>query len=211
VQFISLQGRAYAVAAWLDAPQHRACVPRSGTRALERCRASCALKPTAFFSLLFAGPKCSGVCACEGGERTPCLFVCHPSQPRIQAGRVTAAGRHAGVGARRVPGSRAAAGVYPLATDLNLAVGPHVAIRPNGIQLRPSVPDGSWSRIQGGSVDFGPLDQLGRAHWATFDPVALCGYGVPRAFMEPLLYVFFLFDSVLMDLYPACSEEMYSD
>jgi hypothetical protein len=29
--------------------------------------------------------------------------------------------------------------------------------------------------------------------------------------MEPLLDVFFRFDSVPMDLYPACSEEMYSD
>jgi hypothetical protein len=29
--------------------------------------------------------------------------------------------------------------------------------------------------------------------------------------MEPLLDVFFLLDSVLMDLYPACAEEMYSD
>jgi hypothetical protein len=29
--------------------------------------------------------------------------------------------------------------------------------------------------------------------------------------MEPLLDVFFLFDSVLMDSYPACAEEMYSD
>jgi hypothetical protein len=29
--------------------------------------------------------------------------------------------------------------------------------------------------------------------------------------MEPLLDVFFLFDSVLLDLYPACAEEMYSD
>jgi hypothetical protein len=29
--------------------------------------------------------------------------------------------------------------------------------------------------------------------------------------MEPLLDVLFLFDSVLMDLYPACAEEMYSD
>jgi hypothetical protein len=27
----------------------------------------------------------------------------------------------------------------------------------------------------------------------------------------PLLDVFFLFDLVLMDLYPACAEEMYSD
>jgi hypothetical protein len=32
----------------------------------------------------------------------------------------------------------------------------------------------------------------------------------PRACMEPLLDVFFLLDSVLMDLYPACAE-MYSD
>jgi hypothetical protein len=29
--------------------------------------------------------------------------------------------------------------------------------------------------------------------------------------MEPLLDVLFMFDSVLMDLYPACAEEMYSD
>jgi hypothetical protein len=29
--------------------------------------------------------------------------------------------------------------------------------------------------------------------------------------MEPLLDDLFLFDSVLMDLYPACAEEMYSD
>jgi hypothetical protein len=29
--------------------------------------------------------------------------------------------------------------------------------------------------------------------------------------MEPLLDVFFMFDSVLMDLYPSCAEEMYSD
>jgi hypothetical protein len=29
--------------------------------------------------------------------------------------------------------------------------------------------------------------------------------------MEPLLDAFFLFDSVLMDLYPACAKEMYSD
>jgi hypothetical protein len=29
--------------------------------------------------------------------------------------------------------------------------------------------------------------------------------------MEPLLVVFFLFDSVLLDLYLACAEEMYSD
>jgi hypothetical protein len=29
--------------------------------------------------------------------------------------------------------------------------------------------------------------------------------------MEPLLDVFFLFSLVLMDLYPTCSEEMYSD
>jgi hypothetical protein len=29
--------------------------------------------------------------------------------------------------------------------------------------------------------------------------------------METLLDVLFLFDSVLMDLYPACAEEMYSD
>jgi hypothetical protein len=35
--------------------------------------------------------------------------------------------------------------------------------------------------------------------------------GVPRACMEPMLDVFFLFDSVLMDMYPACAEEMYSD
>jgi hypothetical protein len=34
---------------------------------------------------------------------------------------------------------------------------------------------------------------------------------LPRACMEPLLDVFFLFESVLMDLYPACAEEMYSD
>jgi hypothetical protein len=60
----------------------------------------------------------------------------------------------------------------PQATDLNLAVGPHVVIWPNGVQLRPSVLVGLWGRIQGGSVDFGPLDQLGRAHWATFGPVA---------------------------------------
>jgi hypothetical protein len=32
-----------------------------------------------------------------------------------------------------------------------------------------------------------------------------------RAFMEPLLDDLFLFDSVLMDLYPAYAEEMYSD
>jgi hypothetical protein len=29
--------------------------------------------------------------------------------------------------------------------------------------------------------------------------------------MKPLLDVLFLFDSVLLDLYPACAEEMYSD
>jgi hypothetical protein len=29
--------------------------------------------------------------------------------------------------------------------------------------------------------------------------------------MEPLLDVFLLFDSVQLDLYPACAEEMYSD
>jgi hypothetical protein len=29
--------------------------------------------------------------------------------------------------------------------------------------------------------------------------------------MESLLDVLFLFGSVLMDLYPACAEEMYSD
>jgi hypothetical protein len=29
--------------------------------------------------------------------------------------------------------------------------------------------------------------------------------------MEPLLDVLFLFDSVLMDLYPSGAEEMYSD
>jgi hypothetical protein len=29
--------------------------------------------------------------------------------------------------------------------------------------------------------------------------------------MEPLLDVLFLFDSVPLDLYPACAEEMYSD
>jgi hypothetical protein len=29
--------------------------------------------------------------------------------------------------------------------------------------------------------------------------------------MEPLLDSFFLLDSVLMDLYPTCAEEMYSD
>jgi hypothetical protein len=29
--------------------------------------------------------------------------------------------------------------------------------------------------------------------------------------MEPLLDVFFLFDSVQVDLYQACAEEMYSD
>jgi hypothetical protein len=29
--------------------------------------------------------------------------------------------------------------------------------------------------------------------------------------MEPLLDVLFMFDSVLLDLYPACAEEMYSD
>jgi hypothetical protein len=29
--------------------------------------------------------------------------------------------------------------------------------------------------------------------------------------MEPLLDDLFLYDSVLMDLYPACAEEMYSD
>jgi hypothetical protein len=38
-----------------------------------------------------------------------------------------------------------------------------------------------------------------------------CGYGVSRACMVPLLDVFFLLDSVLLDLYPACAEEMYSD
>jgi hypothetical protein len=29
--------------------------------------------------------------------------------------------------------------------------------------------------------------------------------------MEPLLDVLFMFDSVLMDLYPVCAEELYSD
>jgi hypothetical protein len=29
--------------------------------------------------------------------------------------------------------------------------------------------------------------------------------------METLLDVLFMFDSILMDLYPACAEEMYSD
>jgi hypothetical protein len=29
--------------------------------------------------------------------------------------------------------------------------------------------------------------------------------------MEPLLDVLFMFDSVPMDLYPPCAEEMYSD
>jgi hypothetical protein len=29
--------------------------------------------------------------------------------------------------------------------------------------------------------------------------------------METLLDILFLFDSVSMDLYPACAEEMYSD
>jgi hypothetical protein len=29
--------------------------------------------------------------------------------------------------------------------------------------------------------------------------------------MKPLLYDFFLFDSVLMDLFLVCAEEMYSD
>jgi hypothetical protein len=33
----------------------------------------------------------------------------------------------------------------------------------------------------------------------------------PRACTEPLLDDFFLFHSVLMDMYPACAEEMYSD
>jgi hypothetical protein len=33
----------------------------------------------------------------------------------------------------------------------------------------------------------------------------------PHACMEPLIDVFFLFDSVLIDLYPACAEVMYSD
>jgi hypothetical protein len=33
----------------------------------------------------------------------------------------------------------------------------------------------------------------------------------PRACKESLLDIFFLFDLVLMDLYPACAEEMYSD
>jgi hypothetical protein len=32
-----------------------------------------------------------------------------------------------------------------------------------------------------------------------------------RAFMESLLDVLFMFDSVPMDLYPTCAEEMYSD
>jgi hypothetical protein len=31
----------------------------------------------------------------------------------------------------------------------------------------------------------------------------------PHTCMEPLLDAFFLFDSVLMDLYRACAEEMY--
>jgi hypothetical protein len=33
----------------------------------------------------------------------------------------------------------------------------------------------------------------------------------PRTCMELLLDIFFLFDLVLMDLYPACAEEMYFD
>jgi hypothetical protein len=33
----------------------------------------------------------------------------------------------------------------------------------------------------------------------------------PRACMKPLLDDLILFDSVLMDLYPACAQEMYSD
>jgi hypothetical protein len=44
-----------------------------------------------------------------GERRHICCF--HPSQPRLQAGRIAAAGRHVGAGARRVPGSRAVAGM----------------------------------------------------------------------------------------------------
>jgi hypothetical protein len=33
----------------------------------------------------------------------------------------------------------------------------------------------------------------------------------PRACMELLIDVFFLFDLVLMDLYPTCAKVMYSD
>jgi hypothetical protein len=35
-------------------------------------------------------------------------------------------------------------------------------------------------------------------------------WSFPR-FMESLLDVLFMFDSVPMDLYPACAKEMYSD
>jgi hypothetical protein len=88
-------------------PSVELCALCSSMSAPERCRASCVLKPTASSGLPFAESQCSGVCACEGGENTPCLFACHLSHPRLQVGRVAAAGRHVGAGTRRAPGSRA--------------------------------------------------------------------------------------------------------
>jgi hypothetical protein len=172
VQFTSLQGLACAATDWPDAPQHRACVPRSCTRVLEQCRALRVLKPIVCLSLLFTRPLYSCVCACKGGERIPCLFVFHPSLPRFQAGTPPPrkARRRGSAPRAREPSSGRHT---PPRQQIQIRQGgPHVAVRPNRVQLRPSVLVGSWSRVHGGSVDFGPLGPLGRAHWASFGPVA---------------------------------------
>jgi hypothetical protein len=75
-----LQGCTCIVVAWQDAPQCRACVPHSGTHAPERHRASCALKPTTCFSLLFAGPQCSGVCVRRWEKTLHLLSSPEPTQ-----------------------------------------------------------------------------------------------------------------------------------
>jgi hypothetical protein len=165
-RFSFLQLLACAVTAWPGAPQRRSRASRSCARTPERRRAPRVSKPTERLNLLFAGLLCSGtrVCASDGGRkppRLPCVSpepTQAPGQPRHRRQKARRRGnalrtREPSNGRRR-----------PLATYMNLAFGPHVAIRPNGVQLRPSVPVGSRSRIQGGPVDFGPLDQLGRAH-----------------------------------------------
>jgi hypothetical protein len=100
------------------------------------------------------------VCVCVGGGTTH-LFVFHPSQPRLQSGRVAAAGRLAGAGAHRALGGRATAGIPPVSNKSKPGeMGLMLRSGPSGSIKSPARPFDPWGESRVGRWTL--------VHWANW-------------------------------------------
>jgi hypothetical protein len=155
----------YGLAGRTPAPSQSVALLRAHARAMPcATRVEATKRP----NLLFAEPwmlRCEGVC--EVKEVAAHLFVLHPRQPRLKAGRVAAAGRHAGAGARRAPGSRAVASM-PCCRSKSGQCGPKAAHRPTEVQLTARDTKPTRGSNPRGTSELLPLDQPGRTLWASW-------------------------------------------